>query len=201
MTHAKHFIWLVRGLLMFGVALFTQVATAGNLFHVGDVAARDWSDLFNRFREEKVSIYVTTERHRDFVVFWVRGGYPEGYAKIEYAESIQSMMESAVEKAISYSRIAKDNQADVSKEIGCFTGGQFGLSGCYSSSLSFKFFSNNSGSQTDLILSIEEDYPHDGWRRIYFGELQQHQLLSVVRRIPIAFDRAHKNRAKESLFE
>jgi len=191
MTSVKHFIWLVRGLLIVGVALSTQVATAGNLFHVGDVVARDWSDLFDRFREETVSIYVTTERHRDFVVFRVKGGYPEGYAKIEYAESVQGMMESAVEKAIRYSRIAKDNQADVSKEFGCFKGGQFGLSRCYSSSLRFEFFSNNSGSQTDLILSIEEDYPHDGWRRIYFGELQQHQLLSVVKRIPKAFDKAH----------
>jgi hypothetical protein len=35
------------------LVLISQAAQAGNLFHVGDVMARDWSDLFDRFLEEK----------------------------------------------------------------------------------------------------------------------------------------------------
>ena len=191
-----------RQILMFScLVLISQAAQAGNLFHVGDVMARDWSDLFDRFLEEKVSIYVTSEEHEDFVVFWLKDGYPEGFAKITYAESIQRNMESAVEKAISYSGIAKENQADVSKEIGCFKArGRFQNSDCYSSSLRFKFFSNNSGRQTDLILGVEEEYPHDGWRRIYFGEAQQRRLLAMIKRISEAFVQAHRNRNKEKLF-
>jgi len=111
------------------IAAVTTPANAFNIYRVGDeITARAYVDVLNRWTNRQFSIWVGIDKGIEdrfdlkYVFFRAETGLKLADVRVRYSQDIQQRLEHYIAKGIEWSGIAKQNNADTSKVLGCFAG-------------------------------------------------------------------------------
>lgn len=180
--------------LLFLLLIVSSTAQALNLYRVGDVVhGREYIERLNRWVDRDFSIWVgVDERNNEYIFFKGKTALSTVTVMVDNTKSIREKFTSAVSKAIEWSGVAKKNKADTTKGLGCFGADKHGIceknSSAYDAGqMSLKFFSANSGNQTDLIVDIVDRDNQLYKASIYLEASEMKKLLSTAKGIEAAF--------------
>ncbi len=193
---------------LFSLLVISSTAQAFNIYRVGDVVhGREHNEMLNRWIERDFSIWVgVDERNNEYIFFKGDTGLSTAVVMVDNTKSIREKFTSAVSKAIEWSGVAKKNKADTTKGLGCFGVDKYGICEKNSSAfdegqMSLKFFSANSGSQTDLIVDIVDRDNQFYKASIYIETSEMKKLLSAAKGIEAAFMKARETAKNQDLFK
>ncbi|WP_404419021.1 hypothetical protein [Marinospirillum sp.] len=194
--------------LLFSLLAISSAAKAFNIYRVGDVVkGREHNEMLNRWIERDFSIWVgVDERNSEYIFFKVNTALSTATVMVENTKSIKEKFTDAVSKAIDWSEVAKKSKADTTKGLGCFGVDRYGH--CEKNSSAFdegqmglKFFSANSGNQTDLIVDIVDRNNQFYKATIYIETVEMKKLLSAAKGIEAAFLKARETANNQDLFK
>lgn len=189
---------------------------ATHLYRSGDpVKGKEYNDLLKMWIDKDITIWVgISEDGMGEVYVYGETGLGNAvilldlnYSLSQGKSEIITKFENAVLKAIKWSAIARENKADVSKGLGCFgKSDKYGL--CEKNSnafdegqMSLSFFSANNGNQTDLIISIIDEYNQFIKTTVYINTHGMKELLRAIKSINNAFKKAKDAETKKDLFK
>ncbi|MDY6973719.1 MAG: hypothetical protein SV775_15555 [Thermodesulfobacteriota bacterium] len=194
--------------LLFSLLVISSTAQAFNIYRVGDVVhGREHNEMLNRWIERDFSIWVgVDEGNNEYIFFKGDTGLSTASVMVDNTKSTREKFTSAVSKAIEWSGVAKKNKADTTKGLGCFGVDKYGLCEKNSSAfdegqMSLKFFSANSGNQTDLIVDIIDRDNQFYKASIYIETSEMKKLLSAAKGIEAAFVKARETAKNQDLFK
>ena len=187
--------------------LVSPVANAFNIYRVGEIVeGRSYNDLMKRWSKRGFSIWVGISESKTPYIFF-KGDTGINTASVSVIDSVEvrDKLFSDVAKAISWSEIAKSNNADTSKRLSCFGSDPYDLcrdGGAFDTNqMSLSFFSANGGKQTDLIIKIIDRDNQFYKESIYLDQKAMNKLLSVIERIDDAMAKARETLNKQDLFK
>lgn len=193
--------------LIFGF-IAANSAFAFNIYRVGDVIqGREHNEILNRWLDREFSIWVGVgDKRKEYILFEAETGLSKATVMVNNTKSIREKLKKAVSKAIEWSDVAKKNNADTTKGLGCFGVDKYNL--CEKNSTAFeegqmslKFFSANNGSQTDLIISVIDRDNQFYKASIYITISEMKKLLKTVEGIEVAFEKARETAKNRDLFK
>ncbi len=190
------------------IAAVTSPANAFNVYRVGDeITARAYVDVLKQWTNRQFSIWVGIgDDGTEYIFFRGETGLRDADVREFYNQKIQQKLEHYIAKGIEWSGIAKQNNADTSKAIGCFGSDAHGLcakkgNAFEANQMGVSFFANNGGRQTDLILDIWDRRNQFVEEQLYLNLSAMKQLERVVKQIPETFERARKTVKQQDLFQ
>ena len=199
---------LASAALLLSLIVVSNTALAFNIYRVGEVVhGREYNDMLERWIDRDFSIWVGVgDDNNEYIFFEGETGLSKATVMVDNTTSVRGKLEKAVSKAIEWSGVAKKNKADTTKGLGCFGVDKYGLCEKNSSAfdegqMSLKFFSANSGSQTDLIVDIIDRDNQFYKASIYIGTSEMKKLLAAVKGIDAAFAKARKTAKDKALFK
>ena len=161
-----------------------------------------------RWTKRGFSIWVGISESKTPYIFF-KGDTGIKIATVSVIDSVEvrDKLFSAVSKAISWSEIAKSNNADTSKTLGCFGHDPYDIcegsdGGAFDTNqMSLSFFSANSGKQTDLIIKIIDRNNQFYKESIYLDQDAMKKLLTVIENVDDAMVKARETSNKQDLFK
>jgi hypothetical protein len=181
---------------------------AFNIYSVGEeIVGQEYNDVLKRWFVRKLSIWVgVREDNTEYILFKGETGLGYATVMVKNTKATRDKLKRAVAKAIEWSDVARKNQADASKSLGCLGEDKYDL--CEEKGLAFdenqmglSFFSANSGQQTNLIISIV-DYDNQFIKTtIYVDVPEMKKMLNVIGKIESEFEKARKTAKDQELFK
>jgi len=188
--------------------LISHEAYAFNTYLVGEeIVGQGYNDVWKRWYKRKFSIWVGVRGNAEFIFFVGETGLGDATVMVDDYEALREKFKNAIKKAIEWSNVARKNQADTKKSLGCFAqDDRFNI--CEETGLAFKenqmglsFFATNGGRQTNLIISIVDRNNQFIKTSIYVDLPEMIKLLKVVDQIEGAFQKARKTAKDQKLFK
>lgn len=182
-------------------------ARAMNVYRVGDpIEGRSYVDVLKRWTPRSLSLWVGSEKGKDFLFFEGETGLKAATVMIPYNKQVQANLEKILDKSLKWADVAKVNNADTEKPLACFGRDEYNLCAKHGSSyksnqLAFRFYAANGGQQTDLIVDIKDRDNEFYAEKIYLGYQAIVHFKKVVGRIPESLKKAHETGAKQDLFK
>ena len=184
---------------LFAVVFATHVQ-AFNIYRVGDkIHGKEYNDASKKWLDRSFSVWVGIDEDNTELIYFMGDSSASGVATVlvKNSQDVRAKLETAVSKAIEWSEIARQNQTDGIKNLGCFgdcsadEGNRMGLS----------FFAANSGKQTDLVIKMidVENQSITAYMCVELSEMVK--LLGVVRGINEAMEKAKGTASKQDLFK
>ena len=187
-------IWMFCLLL----AVVNSPANADSYLLVGDeITARDYVGSFDRWIDRQFSIWIKIYLGREYIEFSGETGLGKADVTMIYDQDIQQQLELYIAKGIEWAAIAKQNNADTSKALGCLSRDPYWgcTTGGYASKanqMGVRFFAAFGGSQTELVFDIKDEYNEFLEVTLYFNLSAMRQLERVVIQIPETLQQARK---------
>lgn len=201
---------VIAFIILFGLSILIVLpkAQAFNIYRVGDeIAGKEYNDVWKRWFDTKFSIWVgVSDNNTEYILFKGETGLGEATAMVQNSSAIRANLKGAVQKAIEWSDVARKNQADASKSLGCFGYDSYGLcekNGTASdeNQMGLSFFAANSGKQTNLVISIVDRDNQFIKTTIYINVPEMTKMLNVVENIENEFEKARKTAKNQKLFK
>ena len=200
---------MLKGLSVFLIVSFLSTESyAFNIYRVDNpIVGRTYNELLDRWLENDFSIWVgVSERGNKILLFEGETGLGEATVSARYTADLQRHLEEAVSKAIKWSAIARENNADTSRGLNCFGGASDDIcrkrgNAYEENQLGMSFFANNGGKQTDLILDLIDRDNQFIKTDIYLNLEKMKLLLEVIKHIPDRFKTAQETAKKQDLFK
>ena len=190
------------------VLLCRSEASAFNIYQVGSVViGQEHNEVWKRWFDKKFSIWVGAHGKKDEnLIFKVETGLGDATVRVNYTKAVRDKLERAVTKAIEWSEVAKKNQADTTKGLGCFGNDLYEI--CEKDGNVFKenqmglrFFAANGGTQTNLVIDIIDMNNQLIRATIHIDLPQMKQLLENSQSIETVMKKARETAGKEDLFK
>lgn len=182
-------------------------AQAYSLYRVGDeIVGKKYNEVYKRWFHNEFSIWVGIDhRNTEYIFFKGETALGDATVMVKNTKATRGKLKTAVAKAIEWSGIARKNQADTLKSLGCFGRNAYNLceehgKALEKNAMGLSFFANNGGKQTDLILSIIDQDNKFIKTTIYIDVPEMKKLLNVVEEIQIGFEKARKIAKNQKLF-
>jgi hypothetical protein len=195
-------------LISFTLLWGSPKAQAFNIYRVGEeIVGQEYNDVLKRWFVRKLSIWVgVREDNTEYILFKGETGLGYATVMVKNTKGTRDKLKRAVAKAIGWSDVARENQADASKSLGCLGEDKYDL--CEEKGLAFdenqmglSFFSANSGQQTNLIISIV-DYDNQFIKTtIYVDVPEMKKMLNIIEKIESEFGKARKTAKDQKLFK
>jgi len=200
---------ILYGFVVFVIVfIFSPNADAFNIYRAGDViVGQEYNDVLKSWFDREFSIWAgKSENGTEYLVFKGDTGLGDATVWVLDSPYLRKKLKKALEKAIEWSDIARESQADTSKNLGCFGSGKFGICEVNRSSLKknqmgLSFFATNGGKQTNLIITMIDTDNQFTKATIYFDLLQMRNLLKAFKGIETAFEKARKTERDQELFK
>jgi len=204
MSHIMAFILSICLFLSCGLTK----AHALNIYRVGDeIVGQDYNKVWKRWFDKKFSIWVgVSDNNTEYIFFKGETGLGDATVMVENTKDTRDKLENSVAKAIEWSDIARKNQADTSKSLGCFGRDSYDLcekngSAFDKNQMGLSFFATNGGKQTSLVVSIVDRDNQFVKTTIYIDVPEMQQMLNVVEKIEVEFEKARKTAKDQKLFK
>ncbi len=188
--------------------LVFQEAHAFIIYRVGEeIIGQEYNDVWKRWFDKKFSIWVgVSENNTEYIFFKGETGLGDATVIVEYSKTTREKLRKAVEKAIQWSDIARKNQVDTTKSLGCFGWDEYDLcekngSAFNENQMGLSFFAVNGGKQTNLIISIVDRDNQFIKTSIYVDLQQMKKMLNAVDQIESVLEKAHKTAKDQKLFK
>ena len=205
----NRFLGLLLCFILLLACLVFQEAHAFNIYRVGEeIIGQEYNDVWKRWFDKKFSIWVgVSENNTEYIFFKGETGLGDATVMVEYSKTTREKLRKAVEKAIEWSDVARKNQADTTKNLGCF-GWDDEYNSCMISGSAFvknqmglRFFASNSGKETSLIISIIDRDNQFIKASIYVNLPETKKMLNALDQIEIVFKKARKTAKDQKLFK
>jgi len=172
------------------VTLFSFKSFSYTLFYVDSVNSNVWNEAFSQFFTEQIKVYAGTSKNKATVRIQYKIISTEYGIDYEFNLDEQGYIENnifyerllkSISKSIRWSNIARENNADTQKIIEkvdlCDKSYEGKEVYCMAT-----FFSANGGSQTDLIISVDEtNSPLDIYKeKFYLSLSKQKYFLNIL---------------------
>lgn len=195
-------------LLLFVFSMFCSAKVfAFNTYQSGETAkGREYIESLKRWVDRNLSVWVGVDKYDNRHVL-VKGDSTLSIVTVRIYVSQEDDLKEAISKAIEWSNVAKENNAETTKGLGCYgILDEYGV--CKDESTAFqegqmslKFFSANNGQQTDLIVSLIDRSNQFYKTHIYLDEQQMRVLKDAIEKIPQTYEKAKSQAAKRDLFK
>lgn len=188
--------------------LASQEANAFNIYLVREeIVGQEYNDVWKRWFDKKFSIWVgVSENNTEYIFFKGETGLGDATVMVQNSKTTREKLRKAVVKAIEWSDVARKNQADTTKSLGCFGRDKYDL--CEKNGEAFdenqvglKFFAANSGKQTNLIINIVDRDNQFIKASIYVDLPEMKKMLDAVYQIESALEKARKTAKDQKLFK
>jgi len=183
-------------------------AQAFNIYRVGDeIVGQEYNEVWKRWFDKKFSIWVgVSDNNTEYILFKGETGLGDATVMVENTKATRDKFKKAVTKAIEWSGIAKKNQADTSKSLGCFGRDSYDLcekngSAFDENQMGLSFFAANGGKQTNLVVSIVDRDNQFIKTTICIDVPEMTKMLNVVEKIEVEFQKARKTSKDQKLFK
>lgn len=193
--------------LALGASVCRSEASAFNIYQVGSVViGQEHNEVWKRWFDKKFSIWVGAHRKDENLIFKAETGLGDATVTVNYTKAVRDKLERAVTKAIEWSEVAKKNQADTTKGLGCFGNDLYGIcekdgNAFEENQMGLSFFAANGGKQTNLVIDIIDDGNQFIKATIYIDLPQMKQLLGNIQSIETAMKQARETASKQNLFK
>jgi len=181
---------------------------AFNIYQVGNsVIAKEHNELLHRWIPRSFSVWVGVDQKKtEYLIFKADTGLKEAVVSVRYTKATRDKLGRMLTKALEWTEVARKNEADTSKGLGCFGDDPSGLcakdgNALDENQMGLSFFAASRGQQTDLIIDIIDRENQFIKVTIYFELLQMRQLLDVARGIESALKEAKQATSKQELFK
>jgi len=188
--------------------LASQNVYAFNIYRVGEeITGQEYNDVWKRWFDKKFSIWVgVSEDNTEYIFFKGETGLGDATVMVQRSKTIRNKLRKAVVKAIEWSDVARKNEADATKSLGCFGRDKYDI--CEKNGTAFdenqmglKFFAANSGKQTNLIISLVDRDNQFIKTSICIDLQEMKKMLNVVDQIESALEKARKTAKDQKLFK
>lgn len=194
-------VWVASlSMLLFFVTL-PHIAFASNYTQVGNSASG--TEIINgeRSGQRKVGVWVgLDDNNEEKIVFQAGTIFGEATASFDNSKAIRKRLRQVVLKMNEWSDVARHNEVDTSKQLGCFAYITSCNSATDSGEISFRFISTNQGSRSVLLITIVDISNPIIRTSILFEKDEADELLSAISQIDAEFESIRKNLAKQKLF-
>ncbi|MBC2714852.1 MAG: hypothetical protein HF978_06020 [Desulfobacteraceae bacterium] len=183
-------------------------AQAFNIYRVGDeIVGQEYNDVWKSWFDRKFSIWVgVNNNNKEYIFFKGETGLGDATVMVQNSKARMDKLKGAVTKALEWSDVARKNQADTSKGLGCFGDDEYNLCGKDGSAykenqMGLSFFAANSGKQTNLVINIVDRDNQFIKTSIYIDMIEMKKMLNVVDNIENEFEKARKTAKDQNLFK
>ena len=194
-------------------------AQASKPYRVGEIIkGKEYNDGLKRWVERDFSIWVDiNDSGHKYIAFMAETGLDNAIVSLDYNITLRNEFGALIEKAIEWSDVARQNNADTSRALGCFGGpggaDRYNMSECKNTGtppergrneIGLKFFAAQEGQQTNLILNIAGN---DGASKVslYLDQVEMEKLLMNMHQIEETFEKAiekaKKTEEQQKLFK
>lgn len=189
--------------------LFANNAQAYNVYRVGEVIkGKEYNDVLKWWIERDFSIWVgINDGGYKHILFKAETGLGDATVALAYSITLRNEFGSLIEKAIEWSDVARKNNADTTRGLGCF-GGLYRDPHCEETGatskenqLGLSFFAAQGGQQTNLIINIVDEDNEFLKASLYLNPLEMEKLLINMHQIEEAFEKATETLEKQELFK
>jgi hypothetical protein len=187
---------------------FLSKAQAFNIYRVGDeIVAQEYNDVWKRWFDKKFSIWVgVNENNTEYILFKGETAIGDATVMVQNSEATRDKLKKAVTKAIEWSGVARKNQADTSKSLGCFGPDEYDLcekngSAFEENQIGLSFFAANGGKQTNIVISIVDRDNQFIKTTIYVDIPEMIKMLNIIDKIESEFQKARKTAKDQNLFK
>ena len=196
--------------LLFSVIaiIYASDAPAFNIYQVGkEVMGQEHNEFLKRWIDRKFSIWVgIDEKKTEYILFKADTGLSDATVMVKNTKATRDNLEQTVAKAIKWAEVARENQADASKPLGCFGNDFDGICAKYGhaydeNQIGLSFYAANDGLQTNLILSIIDRDNQFIKVNIYLDLSEMKQLLGNIQAIESVLKKARETSSKQNLFK
>jgi hypothetical protein len=203
-TRLPKTLTILLSLLLFFTAPAYAVKVGKN------VVGKEYNDILGRWIERRIGILIN-DSHDIMIAADTALGQANFF--LPSSSSMREELESAVSKALKWSKIAKKNKAEVRKRISCFRNAS-GFSAEVGENcrwrdhvasdhyryLAFEFASQEKGKETNLIVTIIGGYNEHKKATIYLAPPEMKQFLRNIQKIDGAMEESYAMEKKEALF-
>jgi len=183
-------------------------AQAFNIYRVGDeIVGQEYNDVWKRWFDKKFSIWVGVDNdNTEYIFFKGETGLGDATVMVQNTKATRNKLKAAVQKAIEWSNVARKNQADTSKSLGCFGRDKYDLcekngSAFDENQMGLSFFAANGGKQTNLVISMVDRDNQFIKTTIYVDVPEMTKMIGVIEKIEIEFENARKTAKDQKLFK
>jgi hypothetical protein len=197
----------LRLFLLSLLLLDARSSSAFNIYRVGSpVIGQEHNDVWKKWFPRTLTMWVGIDGKTEYLLFQVDTGLGDATVRIKYSKAVQEKLRTAVKKAIEWSEVAKKNEVDTTKPLGCwgddlhkicekdgnaFDENQVGMS----------FFAANEGKQTNLVVDIVDLNNQFIKATLYIDTPQMILLLTNIEGIDEALKKARDTAKKKDLFK
>ena len=183
-------------------------AQAFNIYRVGEeIVGQEYNEVWKRWFDKKFSVWVgVSENNTEYIFFKGETGLGDATVMVQNTKATRDKLKKAVAKAIEWSDVARQNQADTSKSLGCFGRDKYGLcekngSAFDENQMGLSFFAANRGKQTNLVINMVDRGNQFIKTTIYVDLPEMKKMLNVIEKIESEFERARKTSKDQELFK
>ena len=183
-------------------------AQAFNIYRVGnEIVGQEYNDVWKRWFDKKFSIWVgVSENNTEYIFFKGETGLGDATVMVQNTKATRDKLKKAVVKAIEWSDVARKNQVDTSKGLGCFGPDEYDLcekngSAFEENQMGLSFFAANGGKQTNLVISMVDRDNQFIKTTIYVDVQEMTKMLNVIEKIESKFEKARKTAKDQKLFK
>jgi hypothetical protein len=197
---------LLLSLVSVLISVTVSPAKAGNVYQAGEViTGQVYNELVKAWFDHDVTIFAGIDEDSPYIYVQAETGLANAVVAIEDEPATRKRLIGAVEKALYWSDVARNNSADTLKLLGCFGRDPYGVCESHGAfeegQLSLSFFAANSGRQTNLILQIIDRSNQFIKADIYLDPPQMRQLLAALQDLDRVIAHARRMQAKDNLFQ
>lgn len=187
---------------------YCGIAGAFNVYRAGPIVkGKEYNDLLKRWIEKDFTVWVgINDNGLEWIFFEAETGLSPATIQVEYNDKFKTSTMAAINKAIKWSVVARKNQADTQKSLGCWGYGT--TDSCDETGqaraegeMGWQFFSTNKGKQTNLIVNIIDRKNQFYKAELYFSETQMKQIRHALTQIPARMKHAREQKKKQDLFK
>jgi len=221
-THSRFsyvFFFGIIVILVLTFFSFQQAYASLNVYHISkEIVGQEYNSISKHWFNRRFSILVGIktnnvfgENNAEYIIFRGEGVLGNAIVMIRNSKFIRDKLEKTIEKAIKWSNIAKKNQVDIQKSLGCFGNVQYGNNqydlcenglAYNTNQVGLSFFATNGGKQTSLIISMVDITNQFIKTMIYVNVTGMRNILNTVKNIESKFKEVRRTIKKnQNLFK
>jgi hypothetical protein len=192
---------MVASLTLLNILLNYPLANA-TMYLIGDIGCEIQHEFLNR--TEPAPLYVVayiSENKREFLSLAADAKTFKISAFVPNTGEALNKLQVATEKAIEWSKVAREKKVDVDKEIDCIGGGDDGACIGTENQINMFFLSSDKGENTRLVLKMTHANKEYITARVYLDSKGMERLLSIIKNAAGGFEKARDLVQNKELFQ
>lgn len=180
--------------------VFATNVQAFTIYRVGsEIRGQEYNDASKEWLDRRFSVWVGIDEEKTELIYFMGDSSASGVAtvRVKNSKDLRAELETAVSRAIEWSKIARMNKADANKVLGCFGD----CSAEAENRMGLRFLAANSGKQTDLVIKMVDMDNQSITAYMHLELSEMVKLLKVIKGISEAMEKAGDASSKQDLFE